>query len=129
MLAQAEWQEQVNNIDKLCLLQNEVIAPSNKPYIVQDDLGKHAVRSRQGTDPDSSGTLLTLRDSLEKFSEIIQRWMQDYLIIWAGRKLKHMHPDDLTDDLRINNDNMPIHRGLKNQLVVIILNNLEISIK
>jgi hypothetical protein len=41
------------------------------PYIVQDDLGKHAVRRRQGTDPDGSGTLLTLSYSLEKFSEII----------------------------------------------------------
>jgi hypothetical protein len=71
MLAQAEGQAQVNDIDKLCLLQNEVIAPSNKPYIVQDDLGKNAVRSRQDIDLDGSGTLLTLRDSLEKFSEII----------------------------------------------------------
>jgi hypothetical protein len=29
---------------------------------VHDDLGEHAVRSRQGTDPDGSGTILTLRD-------------------------------------------------------------------
>jgi len=27
----------------LCLLQNEVITPSNRPEIVLDDLGKHAV--------------------------------------------------------------------------------------
>jgi hypothetical protein len=73
--------------------------------------------------------LLTLRGSLEKFSEIIQKRRQDYLIAWAGRKLKHRHPNELTDDLRINSDNMSFHRGLKNQPALIILNNLEISIK
>jgi hypothetical protein len=102
--------------------------PSNRPYIVQDNLGKHAVRSRQGTNPDGSGMLLTLRDSLE-LSEIIQRRRQDYLIMWADRKLEHRHPNGLTDDLRINSDNMPIYRGLKNQAAVIILYYLEISIK
>jgi hypothetical protein len=84
---------------------------------------------RQGTDHDGSVTLLTLRDSLEKFSEIIQRMRQDYLIVWAGRKLKHRHSNDLTNDLRISSDNMSFHRGLKNHPTVIILNNLEISIK
>jgi DNA-binding protein H-NS len=87
MLAQAEGQAQANGIDKLCLLQNEVTPPSNRPYIMQDDLGKHAVWSRQGTDPDGSGMLLTLRDSLEKFSKIIQRRRQydeyQILYIWT----------------------------------------------
>jgi hypothetical protein len=96
---------------------------------VQDDLGKHAVRSKQGTNPDGSGTLFTLRDILEKFSEIIQGRRQDYLIVWAGKKLEHRNPNEMTDDLRINSDNMSFYRGLKNHLAVIILNNLEISIK
>jgi len=73
MPAQTIGQAQANNIDKLCLLQNEVTTPSNGPYIMQDDLGEHTVRSRQGTNPDGSGMLLTLRNSLEKFSKIIQR--------------------------------------------------------
>jgi len=55
----------------LCPLQNEITAPSNRPEIVLDDLRKHAVRGRKGTDPDGSGMLFTLRDSIEKFSEII----------------------------------------------------------
>jgi len=93
---------------------------------VQDDLGKHVVWGRHGTNPDGSGTFLTLRDSLEKFFEIIQRRRQDYLIVWASRKLEHRHPDELTDDLRINSDTF--HGGLKNHPGVIILNNLEISI-
>jgi hypothetical protein len=113
----------------LCLLQNEVTTPSNRLEIVLDDLGKHAVGGRQGTDPNGSGTLLSLRDNIEKFSEIIQRRRQYYLIVRAGRNLEHRNPDELTDDLRINSDNMPIHKGLKNQPTVIIQNNLEISIK
>jgi hypothetical protein len=110
----------------LCLLQNEVTTPSNRLEIVLDDLGKHAVGGRQGTDPNGSGTLLSLRDNIEKFSEIIQRRRQYYLIVRAGRNLEHRNPDELTDDLRINSDNMPIHKGLKNQPTVIIQNNLEI---
>jgi hypothetical protein len=129
MIAQVEGQAQENGINKLCLLQNEVTVPSNRPEIVQVDLGKNVVRGKQGTDPDGSGTLLTLRDSLEKFSKIIQRKRQDNLIVWVGKKLEHRHPDELTDDMRINSDNMSVHRGLKNQPPVIILNNLEISIK
>jgi hypothetical protein len=31
MIAQVEGQAQANDIDKLCLLQNEVTAPSNRP--------------------------------------------------------------------------------------------------
>jgi len=83
---------------------------------VQDDLGKHAERGRQGTDPDGSGTLLTLRDSMEKFSEIIHRRRQNYLIVCTGRNLEH-------------SDNMYFHRGLKNHPTVIILYNLVISIE
>jgi len=111
----------------LFLLQNKVTSPSNRLEIVLDDLGKHAMRGRQGTNPNGSGTILSLRDSIEKFSEIIQRKRQYYLIVSAGRNLEHRHPDELTDDLRINSDTMPAHRGLKNQPAVIILNNLEIS--
>jgi hypothetical protein len=96
----------------LCLLQNEVNVPSNRPYIVQDDLGEHAVRSKQGIDLDGSGTLLTLRDSLEKFLEIIQRNRQDDLIIWAVMKMEHRYPNDLADNLRIDHNNMSINGRL-----------------
>jgi hypothetical protein len=60
-----------NGIDKLFPLPNEITAPSNRPEIMLDDFGKHAVRGRQHTDLDGSGTLLILRDNMEKFSEII----------------------------------------------------------
>jgi hypothetical protein len=76
--------------------------------------GKHTVRGRKGTNPDGSGTLLTMRDSMKKFSEIIQRRRQNYLIVWADRNLEHRHPNALIDDLRITSDNMSFHRGLTN---------------
>jgi hypothetical protein len=82
------------------------------------------VWGKQGTNPDGSITLLTLRDCQEKFSKIIQRGRQDYLIVWAGRKLEHRHPDELTGDLRINSDDIPVDKGLKNHPTVIIPNNL-----
>jgi hypothetical protein len=99
------------------------------PYIVQDDLREHAMWTKQGGDLDRGGTLLTLRDSLEKFSEIIQIRRQDYLIIRAGNQLEHGYPNDMADNLRINHNNMPVHRGLKNQPAVIIFHDLEIGIK
>jgi hypothetical protein len=83
----------------------------------------------KGTDLDGSGTLLSLRDNMEEFSEIIQRRRQYYLIVWTGRNLEYWHPDELIDDLKINSDNMLVHRGLKNHPTIIILNNLEVRIK
>jgi hypothetical protein len=66
---------------------------------------------------------------MEEFSKIIQRRRRYYLIVREGRNMEHRHPNELTDDLRINSDNLPFHKGLKNHPTVIILNNVEISIK
>jgi hypothetical protein len=49
---------------------------------------------------------------MKELSELIQRWSQNNVIEWTGRNLKHWHPDDLVDDLRINHDNMPWNAGL-----------------
>jgi hypothetical protein len=96
---------------------------------MQDDLGQHAVWSRQGTNLDSSGTLLIQRDSLKELSEVIQRRRQDDLIMRAGRQLEYRYRNDLANNMRINHNNMTIHRGLKNQPAVIILHNFKIGIK
>jgi hypothetical protein len=128
MLAQAERQAKTDGIYKLGPFQDQITVPNNGPEVVLDNLGEHAVWGRQGTNPDGSDMLLSLRDNMEEFSEIIQR-RQYYLIVRADRNLEHMHPDELTDELRINSDNLPFHRGLKNHATVIILNNLKISIK
>jgi len=41
----------------------------------------------------------------------------------------HRHPNYLADNLRINHNNVPVHSGLKNQPMVIILYDLKVSIK
>jgi len=66
---------------------------------------------------------------MEKFFEIIQRMRYDHLIVRAARDLENRHPYELTDDLGINSDSMPIHSGLKHHPAVIILNHLEVGIK
>jgi len=129
MLAQAERQAKTDGIYKLGPLQDQITAPNNGSEVVLDNLGKHTMRGKQGTDPNGNGTILSLRDNMEKFSEIIQRMRRYYLIVRAARSLEHRHPNELTDDLRINSDNMPFYKGLKNHHAVIILNNLKISIK
>jgi len=71
MLAQVEGQAMVDGIDELGLLQNQITTPHDGPKVVLDNLGKHAVWGRLGTNPDGSGTLLTLRHSLKELSKII----------------------------------------------------------
>jgi hypothetical protein len=66
---------------------------------------------------------------MEKFSEIIQRRRYYHLIVRAARDLENRHPCELTDDLEINSDSMPIHSGLKHHPTAIILNHLEVGIK
>jgi len=79
---------------------------------VLDDLRKHARRGRQGTNLDGRGSLLTQRDSMKELTELIQRRSQNNVIERTGRDLKHWHPDDLADDIKINHENMPCKGGL-----------------
>jgi hypothetical protein len=91
---------------------------------MQNDLGEIVVWCRQGSNPNRSGSLLTLRDSLKELSKIIQGGRQDDLITRASRQLEYRNPNDLTDDMRINHNDVTIHRGLKNQPTIIILHDL-----
>jgi hypothetical protein len=109
MLAQAEGQAKADGIYELGSLHYQITAPNNGPEVVLDNLGKHAVWSSQGTNPDGSGTLLTLRYSLKELSEIIQRRRPDYLIVRASRLLENGYPNDLADNLRVNRNDMTIH--------------------
>jgi hypothetical protein len=87
------------------------------------------MRGRQSTDLDGSRSLLTLGGNMKEFQELIQRRGQYYFIEGTGRNLKHRCPDDLTDDLRINSNNMPYKGRLKNNAIVIILYHLKIGLK
>jgi hypothetical protein len=89
MLAWAKRQTKTYGKDKLDPLQDQITAPNNGPEVVLNNLGKHAMWGSKGTDLDGSGTLLSLRDNMEEFSEIIQRRRQYYLIVWTGRNLEY----------------------------------------
>jgi hypothetical protein len=53
----------------------------------------------------------------------------NHLIVRAAIDLENRHSYELTVDLGINSDSMPIHSGLKHHPVVIILNHLEEGIE
>lgn len=112
MLAQAEGQAKADGIYELGPLQYQITVPNNGPEVMLDNLGKHAVWSSQGTNPNGNGTLLTLRHNLKELSKIIQRRRQDDLIVRAGKLLKHRYPNDMADNLRINRNDMTNHRRL-----------------
>jgi hypothetical protein len=61
---------------------------------------------------------------MEELSELIQRRGQYYFIEGTGRNLKHWYPNDLADDLWINQDNMPCNGRLKDNAIVIMLHHL-----
>jgi hypothetical protein len=124
MLAQAKRQAKVDCIDKLGPFQDQITPPSNKPDVLLNDLGQHAVGGGQGTNPDGSRALLALGNGMEEVPEIIQGWRKHHLIVWAGRNLEHWDSDDVTDDLRINSDEMAYNRGLKHHSVIIVLHSL-----
>jgi hypothetical protein len=129
VLAQAERQAEVDNIDKLGPFQDQVTATSNRPDVLLNDLGQHAVGGRQGTNPDGRRPLLALGNSLEVFPEIIQGRRKHHLIVWAGKNLKYWDLDDVADDLRINSDDVACNSGLKHQSTIIILHHFQVGVE
>jgi len=124
MLAQAERQSQADGIQELSPLQNQITPPNNRLEVVLDNLCEHAVQGRQSTNPDSRSSLRTLWDSTKELLELIQRRSQHNFIEGTGRNLKHWHPNNLADDLRINHNNRPHNSRLKNNATVLILHYL-----
>jgi hypothetical protein len=119
----------VDCIDKLGPFQDQIIAPSNRPDVLLNDLGQHAVGGRQSTNPDGSRALPTVRDGMEEFPEIIQGWRKHHLIVWAGRNLKHWDSDDVIDDLRINSDEMACNGGLKHHSMIIVQHHFQVGVE
>jgi len=65
VLAQVERQAEVDPIDKLGSFQDQITAPGNRPDVLLNDLGQHAVGGWQGTNPDRSRALLTMGNDTE----------------------------------------------------------------
>jgi hypothetical protein len=66
---------------------------------------------------------------MEEFPEIIQEWRKHHLIVWAGRNLDHWNSDDVTDDLRINSDEMACYGGLKHHSMIIVLHHFQVGVE
>jgi hypothetical protein len=61
---------------------------------------------------------------MEELSKIVHRGRKHHLIVRTGRQLKDWYFDEVTDDLGINSDDMPVNSGLKHQSTVIVLRHL-----
>jgi hypothetical protein len=83
----------------------------------------------QGTNPDGSRALLALGNGMEEFPKIIQGWRKHHLIVWACQNFEHWDSDDVTDDLRINRDEMACNEGLKHHFVIIILHQFHVGVE
>jgi len=70
-----------------------------------------------------------LGNGTEEFPEIIQGWRKYHLIVCAGRNLEHWDSDDVTDDLRINSDELAYNGGLKHHSMIIILHHLQVGVE
>jgi len=66
---------------------------------------------------------------MEELSEIVHRWRKHHLIVRTGRPIKDWYPDELTDDLGINSDDVSINSGLQYHPTVIILSHLKVGIE
>jgi hypothetical protein len=49
---------------------------------------------------------------MEELSEIVHRGRKHHLIIRTAGQLKDWYADEVTDDLGINSDDMPVNSGL-----------------
>jgi hypothetical protein len=76
---------------------------------------------RQCADLDGGSTLFSLWKCMEELSEIVHRGRKHHLIIRTAKQLKDWYSDEVTDDLGINSDDMPVNSGLKYQPMVIVL--------
>lgn len=66
---------------------------------------------------------------MEEFLEIIQGRRKHHLIVWPGKNLEHWDSDDVTDDLRINSDDMACNGGQKHQSTIIVLHHFQIGVE
>jgi hypothetical protein len=94
-----------------------------------DNLCEQAVQGRKSIDSDICSSLFAVRNSMKELPKILQRGSLDNLIEWASRNLKYWYANDLTDDLWINLNHMPLNKRLKDNVTVLILHNLQMSVE
>jgi len=66
---------------------------------------------------------------MEEFSEIIDRWRKHHLVERTGGQIKNWYPDKLTDDMRINSNDVSINIRLQYNPMHFIFSHLQVGIK
>jgi hypothetical protein len=66
---------------------------------------------------------------MEELSEIIHRGRKHHLIIRTVKQIKDWNAYEVTDDLGINSDDVPIKNGLQYHPMFIILRHLQVGIE
>jgi hypothetical protein len=89
-----------------------------------DNLCERVLQGRKGNDSDICSSLLALWNSIKELPKILQSGSPHNLIKWASRNMKHWYTNNHADDLWINLKHMPLYRGLKDNAIVLILQNL-----
>jgi hypothetical protein len=82
------------------------------------------MRKRRCTDPDGGTTLFSLWNCMEELTKIVHRGRNYRLIIRTAGQLKDWYSDEVTNDMGINSDDMPVNSGLKYQPTVNVLRHL-----
>jgi hypothetical protein len=67
---------------------------------------------RQCADSVGGSTLFSLWICMEELSEIIHRGRKHHLIIRTAEQIKDWNAYEVTDDLGINSDDVPVNSGL-----------------
>jgi hypothetical protein len=66
---------------------------------------------------------------MEEFSKIVHRGRKHHLVERTGGQIKNWYPNKLTDDQRINSDNVSINIGLQYSPLHFIFSHLQVGIK
>jgi hypothetical protein len=73
--------------------------------------------------------LFSLYNCMKELSEIVHRGRKHHLIIRTAGQIKDKKAYEVTDDLGINSDDVPVNNGLQYHPTIIILRHLKVGIE
>jgi hypothetical protein len=73
--------------------------------------------------------LFSLWNCMEELSEIFHRGRKHHLIIRTAGQIEDWNAFEVTDDLGINSDDVPVNNGLQYHPMIIILRYLQVGIE
>jgi hypothetical protein len=66
---------------------------------------------------------------MKELSEIVHRGRKHHLILRSTGQIKDWNTYEVTDDLGINNDDVPVNSGLQYHPTIIIMRHLQVGIE